>query len=159
MVPEILELRDFLSYADPPALDLRPVRLACVMGPNGHGKSALLDAITWSLWGRARGCEGGQRQDRVIREGADAAAVRLTFRLGDRRYRVRRRRDRRGRSELRFEMETAAAWRDLSEASVAETDAMITSTIRLDHHSFVRSAYLVQGHSGAFGELTPARRQ
>ena len=26
----------------------------CLSGENGHGKSALLDAITWSLWGESR---------------------------------------------------------------------------------------------------------
>jgi DNA repair protein SbcC/Rad50 len=159
MVPEVLELRDFLCYASLPRLDLREVRLACLVGPNGAGKSALLDAITWALWGRARGCEGGQHQDRVIRQGQDRASVRLTFRLANQRYRVHRARHRRGRSELTFEAETDGSWHEHSCASVEETDDAIAARLHLDYHSFVHSAYLLQGRAGAFAELTPARRQ
>ena len=40
---------------DAPTLDFAGIHVACLCGPNGHGKSALLDAITWCLWGEARG--------------------------------------------------------------------------------------------------------
>lgn len=159
MIPEILELEDFLSYERLPPLDLTGIRMACLTGANGHGKSSLLDAVTWALWGRARGCEGGQHQDRLIRDGADEATVRLTFRLAAARYRVRRSRDRRGRAAVCFEQEGGGRWSDLSEGSLAETDALITSILRLDYQSFVHSAYLVQGRADAFAVLSPARRQ
>ena len=159
MVPEVLELRDFLSYRSPPPLDLRGVRAACLSGPNGHGKSALLDAITWALWGRARGCEGGQRQDRIIGDGADRAQVRLTFRHGDGRYRVTRRRDRKARGQVALEIETATGWSDSSGTNAAETDERLAGLLGIDYSSFVHSAYLVQGQASAFADLTPARRQ
>ena len=31
------------------------IHLACLTGHNGAGKSSLLDAMTWVLWGKARG--------------------------------------------------------------------------------------------------------
>ncbi|MCH8974234.1 MAG: AAA family ATPase, partial [Chloroflexi bacterium] len=56
MLPISLTLRNFLSYRDAaPTLRLEDVHLVCLCGPNGQGKSALLDAITWVLWGNARG--------------------------------------------------------------------------------------------------------
>ncbi|MGH2728413.1 MAG: AAA family ATPase, partial [Actinomycetota bacterium] len=52
MIPLQLHLTDFLSYRSMAApLDFTQIRLACLSGANGNGKSALLDAITWSLWG------------------------------------------------------------------------------------------------------------
>ena len=56
MLPISLSLTNFLSYRDAaPTLLLDNVHVACICGPNGNGKSALLDAITWALWGKARG--------------------------------------------------------------------------------------------------------
>ncbi len=55
MLPISRALSNFLSYRDAaPTLHLDGVRLACLCGPNGHGKSALLDAMTWALWGKAQ---------------------------------------------------------------------------------------------------------
>ena len=55
MIPLRLKLENFLSYRDAVELDLQGVEVACLCGDNGHGKTALLDAITWALWGGARG--------------------------------------------------------------------------------------------------------
>ncbi|MEA3309405.1 MAG: AAA family ATPase, partial [Chloroflexota bacterium] len=53
MIPEELHLKNFLSHLDT-RLDLRGVHLASLVGENGAGKSALLDAITWAVWGKSR---------------------------------------------------------------------------------------------------------
>jgi DNA repair protein SbcC/Rad50 len=53
LVPVKLELKNFMCYKDA-TLELDGVHLACLSGDNGAGKSAILDAITWSLWGKAR---------------------------------------------------------------------------------------------------------
>ena len=37
-----------------PPLSFEGIHLACLCGDNGNGKSAIFDAITWSLWGKAR---------------------------------------------------------------------------------------------------------
>jgi len=54
MIPYKLRLRNFISYREEQVLDFSGIHLACLAGDNGHGKSALLDAMTWALWGRAR---------------------------------------------------------------------------------------------------------
>ena len=47
-------------------LDFSGMHLACLSGDNGNGKSALLDAMTWALWGEARASA-----DELIRLGTD----------------------------------------------------------------------------------------
>ena len=55
MIPLTLNVRNFMCYttAHEP-LHFDGIHVAVLTGDNGHGKSALLDAITWALWGRAR---------------------------------------------------------------------------------------------------------
>jgi len=54
MIPLHLRIVGFLSYRDPVELDFTTFDLACISGQNGAGKSSLLDAITWSLFGESR---------------------------------------------------------------------------------------------------------
>ncbi|MEN6523994.1 MAG: AAA family ATPase, partial [Anaerolineaceae bacterium] len=61
MIPITLKLAGFLSYAEPVEIDFTNFDLACISGQNGAGKSSLLDAITWALFGIAR-----KRDDSII---------------------------------------------------------------------------------------------
>jgi exonuclease SbcC len=74
MIPLDLYVSGFLSYQDPVELDFTAIELACIAGSNGAGKSALLDAITWVLFGQAR-----KRDDSLINAQSPAAdrAIRL----------------------------------------------------------------------------------
>ena len=54
MIPVRLKIQGFLSYREAVEIDLRPLRIACITGENGAGKSSLLDAMTWALFGEAR---------------------------------------------------------------------------------------------------------
>jgi len=48
-------MRNFMCYRDNvPPLDFTGIHLACLSGENGAGKSAIIDAMTWALWGKAR---------------------------------------------------------------------------------------------------------
>ena len=64
MLPISRALSNFLSYRDAaPTLHLDGVRLACLCGPNGHGKSALLDAIVGAV-GQGANRNGAPRRNR-----------------------------------------------------------------------------------------------
>ncbi len=54
MIPVRLEIKNFLPYRSIDPLRFEGIHLACLTGANGAGKSSLLDAITWALWGKAR---------------------------------------------------------------------------------------------------------
>ncbi|MEE9616307.1 MAG: AAA family ATPase [Anaerolineae bacterium] len=50
MIPQRLSLTNFMCYRQA-QLNFAGIHVACLAGENGAGKSALLDAITWALWG------------------------------------------------------------------------------------------------------------
>ena len=67
-----------MCYREEQTLDFSGIHLACLTGDNGHGKSALLDAMTWALWGRA----WGRRDDELIALGESEMWVEFEFGLG-----------------------------------------------------------------------------
>ena len=87
MIPLKLHLKNFLCYGeDVPTLDFQGINLACLCGQNGHGKTAILEAITWSLWGKGR----AQTQQEFVRIGQRSMSVELEFACRDEKYRVLR---------------------------------------------------------------------
>ncbi|MDA0263018.1 MAG: SMC family ATPase [Chloroflexi bacterium] len=166
MIPLRLTLSNFLCYREGvPTLDFAGIHVACLSGANGHGKSALLDSITWALWGKAR----GKVQDEMIAYGADECRVELDFSSRDQEYRVIRsharagKRRRGGASDLQLMiLEPGAdgqALRPITGDLIRETQARIDQTIGMDYDTFINSAFLVQGRADEFTNKTPAERK
>lgn len=159
MIPVRLTLRNFLSYGDEPeTLSLDGLRLFCLAGDNGHGKSAVLDAITWCIWGESRAAT----QDELVRAGATEMTVVLDFDLSGQRYQVlRNRKLRKGPSttvlELRVEREGELV--PLTGASVEETEASLVKLLGMAYRTFVNSAFLLQGRADEFTKKSPAERK
>ncbi|MDW7991069.1 MAG: SMC family ATPase [Anaerolineae bacterium] len=156
MIPQRLRLTNFMPYRQA-ELDFTGIHVACLSGENGAGKSALLDAMTWALWGKAR----ARRDDDLIRQGAEEMEVDFTFRLGDDLYRVirRRRSGKRGSSLLDLQIHDNGRWRSLAESSIRTTEEKITRLLHLDYETFINSAFLRQGRADEFTIKTPAERK
>jgi len=158
MIPLKLGLRNFMCYRgeiDP--LDFTGIHLACLTGDNGHGKSALLDAMTWALWGRAR----AKRDDELITLGEQEMEVEFEFSLKDNHYRVIRKRDsrRRGRSVLEFQVRHKEEFRALTGPTIRETQKTINDVLRMDYETFINSSFLLQGRADEFTIKPPAQRK
>ena len=156
MIPIKLQLENFMSYGKGvPPLQLSDVRLACLSGDNGNGKSAILDAMTWALFGATR----APREDDVIRLGATNCRVLLDFQLGESKYRVVKQRDRKGSSPVW----TLQAWqedgtlRNLSDGR--ETKQQIERLLRLNYEMFLATAYLAQGQADVFARAKASERK
>ncbi len=81
MIPVRLALRNFMSYTDAhEPLVFEGIHVACLSGENGAGKSSLLDAITWALWGYSRAGAGSGQQ--LVHTGRTEMEVDYEFRLG-----------------------------------------------------------------------------
>ena len=168
MVPVRLELQNFLSYGtDAPPLEFDDFDVACLSGRNGQGKSALLDAITWSVWGEARKSSGKRKpDDELIRIGTRHMEVTFTFDLEGERYRVTRSfsRSSTGKttsSDLEFQLydPSAGAFQPLTGSTQRETQTRIEDTIGLDYDTFINSAFLLQGRSDEFTKKSPSQRK
>ena len=157
MIPLTLRVHNFMCYRDNvPPLDLRGIHLACLAGDNGHGKSALLDAMTWALWGKAR----VSRDDQLIHLGQTEMEVELEFQIGPHRYRVIRKRDsRRGQSLLELQGWADDRYLPLSEPTMRQTEAKIVDLLRMDYETFINSAFLVQGRADEFTTKPPGERK
>ena len=169
MIPLRLKLENFLSYRDAVELDLQGVEVACLCGDNGHGKTALLDAITWALWGGARGRvyggPGGGSPDELVHQGRPEMSVELDFFVEDARYRVVRKHQagtprRSGTTHWDLQVWTGSEYRTLVEgAGVRDTAERIERLLRMDYETFVRSAFLLQGQADRFTASRPAERK
>src|SRR5207253_214962 len=89
MRPLRLELKGFTAFRDATELDLEPLEVFAISGPTGSGKSSLLDAITYALYGRVE--RVGDRVGQLVSQGQPSMAVTLEFEVGRDRYRVTRR--------------------------------------------------------------------
>ena len=109
MIPQHLRIAGFLSYRDPMELDFNHFDLACISGQNGAGKSSLLDAITWSLFGEARG-----KSSDVINLSLDvkAAEVVFTFAHEQNTYRIQRTLPRGKSTMLEFQVQNHDGWKN-----------------------------------------------
>ena len=156
MIPLKLTLQNFLCYRDDvPTLDLTGIRVACLCGGNGHGKSALLDAITWALWGKARGSSHSD----LLHHGRSNMHVDLEFQAADAHYRVIRRfRSPRG-SDLQLQMKGPAGFHPITGNSIRESQSKINRIIGMDYDTFINSAFLIQGRADEFTNKTPAERK
>lgn len=160
MIPVSLQLTNFLSYGTGVApLDFERFDVACLSGNNGNGKSALLDALTWSLWGEAR-----NSTPHLLRLGETDMNVEFVFDLDGDRYRATRRWAKKKRSgdtllELSVRDESSGLYRALTGTSVRETQSKINAILRMDYETFVASAYLKQGEADRFSRKPPGQRK
>ena len=152
-----------MCYREEQSLDFSGLRIASLTGDNGHGKSALLDAITWALWGRAR----ARRDDDLITQNETEMWVDLEFALGPQVYRVWRQRSKKGRgqSDLHFYIwneqdDTGKGdWQLLDAGNLNQRQAQIIRTLRLDYETFVNSAFILQGRADSFTTKSAAERK
>jgi exonuclease SbcC len=154
MIPIKLQLSGFLSYRELVEVDFTTFDLACISGSNGAGKSSLLDAITWSLFGQAR-----KRDDSVVNLQSDAAEVTFTFSYEENVYRVQRSLPKGKGTSLEFQVQDGGTWRPLTERTLRETQARIEQILRLDYDTFVNAAFFLQGKADQFTQHTASKRK
>ena len=140
MIPIKLSLSGFLSYQTPVEIDFTQFKVACIVGENGAGKSSLLDAITYALFGKAR-----RMDESLIHMQSDTAEVGLIFEYESNIYRVERRNSRGKATTLEFQIQAPEGWRTLSERTLRGTQKRITETLRLDYDTFINAAFFLQG--------------
>ena len=161
-----MRLRNFLSYGEQiEPLDFDSIHLACLSGNNGNGKSALLDAILWALWGQSRASgHRGVPQERLINRGKSEMEVEFRFDIGGQTYLVFRRLEMRGgnrspKTSLGLSLQSERGFIPIGGDSVREVQKSIDDILQIDHESFVNSAFILQGRADEFTRQTPGKRK
>jgi DNA repair protein SbcC/Rad50 len=155
MIPVNLKLSNFTSYgADVPDLDFTKFHLAAISGTNGAGKSSILDAITWCLWGWSR---SGDSADQLIRLGADEMQVEFTYSLDGHEFTVKRRRSKKSGGSTALEFWSTK--NNLTEGTIKSTQEKIISSLHLTFETFINSSFIRQGHSDEFTTKGPNDRK
>lgn len=166
MIPLKLQIKNFLSYgADVQTIEFGQYPLICLSGKNGHGKSALLDAITWTIWGQARKLMGNAKADQgLLRLGQTQMMVCLDFECGGQLYRIKREfMQTYGKpvAILDFGLfdRNTEQFISLTEKTIRDTQAKIDNMLHLTFDAFINSAFLRQGQANEFSKKTAKERK
>ena len=161
MIPIRLTIKNFMCYGDNlPSLEFKNIHVACLCGDNGHGKTSLLDAITWSLWGQAR----ARSHEELIHQGKQDMSVDLEFEALNQEYRVSRKyskskRSRQGATLLELQVKSGESYNPITENTVRDTERRIRDILHMDYDTFVNTAFLMQGQADMFTKSTPSQRK
>ena len=163
MIPKRLNLRNFMCYRDAmPSLNFDGIHTACISGDNGNGKSALIDGITWALWGKTR----AKSDDDLVYQGQSEMEVEFEFLVGGENYRIIRKHSkptfRRRSPQTSLELQVASAengFRTITGNIKTETQEKITGILHMDYETFTSSAFLRQGNADEFTKNQPAKRK
>ena len=158
MRPVRLELEGFTAFRERTVVDFAGVDLFALTGPTGAGKSSVIDAMIFALYGTVPRFGDDRLVGAVVSQGRTECRVRLDFDVGDERWtavRVVRQRD--GRASTReARLERAG---EVVAGNATELDAEVAALLGLDAHQFMTCVVLPQGQFARFLQARPAERQ
>ena len=147
-----LSLTNFRKHSE---LDLKfdhDGQLILIAGNNGVGKTSILEAITFALYGEGR--HGRKNLDSLVKRGSEieGMSVEMTFTLGQDLYRVHRRRDGRNTTAVLYVNDSP-----LVEGALGVT-AEVTSLLGMDSQGFKLAVVAQQKDLDGLSSLRPAER-
>src|SRR5579863_9249736 len=163
MIPLRISLTGFLSYREEQTLHFDDSVLWILSGPNGVGKSAIFDAITYALYEHHRAGGRNDAKD-LINHHEDALRVEFDFLVDGGAYRIVRTCKRRGRATraaFRLVRGNSNGWSaDLLKGTEDDKGfkAWIEHTIGLNYEAFTSSVLLLQGQSERLLHAQPKER-
>ncbi|SUZ97310.1 uncharacterized protein METZ01_LOCUS50164, partial [marine metagenome] len=161
MIPLRLTVENFMCYREGvPTLNLENIEIACLTGDNGHGKTALLDSITWAIWGKAR----ARTQEELVHQGQRTMRVDLDFSSHDQTYRVTRIHSKSitgsaGKTELNLSILKDDIPVSIMGNTIRDTEQQIIDLLHMDYDTFISTSYLRQGDADQFTRSRPAERK
>lgn len=158
MRPLRIEVEGFSAYRDRVEVRFEDVDFFSLTGPTGAGKSSLIDAMVFALYGRVPRL-GGNAVAPAITAGADRARVRLDFEVDGQAY-----------TAARMALRTSSGGASVKEARLQRGDevladgadqvtAAVEVLLRLRFEDFTRTVVLPQGEFARFLTATKAERQ
>ncbi|MBT8226323.1 MAG: SMC family ATPase, partial [Dactylosporangium sp.] len=182
MRPLRLDLAGFAVFREHTSIDFTDADFFALVGPTGSGKSTVLDAICFALYGTVPRWGDRRAIANALAPSATEAKVRLVFESAGARYVLTRviRRDGRGTVSTKHAgLEALPASFDLASfdteragqrqpppvlgevlaGTLAEVDPAVAAIIGLPYEQFTKCVVLPQGEFAAFLHAKPAERQ
>ena len=163
MRPRSLALEGFTAFRDRQDVDFSTLELFVITGPTGAGKTSLLDAMIFALYGQVPRLGGPRGTRDLISLGRAEARVSFEFSVdGKGRYRVARRLRRTGGNQtVTLERHVSGEeWAPVvDQGGVRIIDPAIVAVIGLDFDSFCRAVVLPQGEFHRFLKGDPGERR
>lgn len=147
-VPVEIEVKNYRNYREE-KFSFDGIRFCTINGSNGVGKSSLfMDAMLDALYEEPREGEltGWICNDPEARSGA----IKFTFKLGDRLYRVVRTRQKSGKATLNIAEYVEGEWVDRSKEKFKDTQQEIINIIGMDSLTLKACALIMQDQYGLF---------
>ncbi|MFC6017068.1 AAA family ATPase [Plantactinospora solaniradicis] len=177
MRPLRLDLAGFTAFRDDTTVDFTDADFFALVGPTGSGKSSVLDAICFALYGTVPRWGGARGIANALAPSATEARVRLVFESAGARYVATRvvRRDGRGNVKTGnaglqlmppgfdvTKLDTGLTPEDLGEVlagTPAEMEDAVLEAVGLPYEQFTSCVLLPQGQFADFLHAKPATRQ
>ncbi|HEY2201607.1 MAG TPA: SMC family ATPase, partial [Solirubrobacteraceae bacterium] len=176
MRPLRLLLDGFGSYRTETDIDFTDVDFFALVGPTGSGKSTVIDALCFALYGTVPRWDNEKEVRNALAPSANACRVSLIFELAAQRYVAVRslQRDKNGKvttKAARLERLDASIPSDAPLAEILEASAeqlaegpdnvknKVQDLLGLSYEHFTQSVLLPQGGFSEFLRATPANRQ
>ena len=159
MRPHELTVEGFRSYRGKTTFDWRGRRLVGIVGPIGSGKSSIIDAISFALFGKTPAVERDTKS--LIHQLCDQCHVELVFEVDGQVWRAQRALRSKGQAGHKLELLTE----DGADPEVAEivtgeraTNERIERLLGMDFRAFCRSVLLAQNRFSEFLKATAGDR-
>ncbi|MGC5329290.1 AAA family ATPase [Micromonospora sp. DT62] len=177
MRPMRLDMAGFTVFRDETTIDFTDADFFALVGPTGSGKSTVLDAICFALYGTVPRWGGTRGLTNALAPSATEARVRLVFESAGSRYVATRvvRRDGRGNVKTAnaglqlmpagfdvTKLDTGLSPDDLGEVvagTPAEMELAVLEAVGLPYEQFTSCVVLPQGQFADFLHAKPATRQ
>jgi exonuclease SbcC len=159
MRPVSLEIQGLTSFKEKQVIPFSDLDLFAITGPTGAGKTSIVDALTYALFGKVPRVDRDMKQ--LISQESERLSVSLQFANGGEMFRVHRATARKGLPVIRLErLVDASSDEWCAEANGAtEVTQRVEELLGMDYEGFVRSVLLPQGQFEKFLAGKPEERR
>jgi len=131
-----------------------------ILGSNESGKTTLLEAIEYALYGLRRGPSAEEQRENVVTWGKEEARLKIEFTSGQERYVLERAISVKSGHRVRL-VQVTGGKEDAATSltSVKEVESKIEQIIGMDRDSFTRLVYVKQKDLDALRDLAKSKRE